>query len=71
MRWKTAGSFSTWPDFFSTKIASGTPQARWRDNTQSGRPSTIAPMRFWPRGGYHLVSAIAVHRQFAQRLAVA
>ena len=64
-----AGSFSTSPVFLSTKIASGTPQARWRDSTQSGRPSTIAPMRFCPRGGYHLVSRDRLHRQLAQRLA--
>ena len=59
MRLKTAVSFSAWPVFFSTKIARGTPQARWRDSTQSGRPSTIEPMRLAPRGGYHLVSPMA------------
>lgn len=27
--------------------------------TQSGLPSTIEPMRFWPVFGYHFVSEIA------------
>ena len=31
-----------------TKTGIGTPQARWRETHQSGRPSIIAPMRFLP-----------------------
>ncbi len=46
--------------FLSTKIASGTPQARWRDSTQSGRASTIDADAVLGRCcGYHFVSAIA------------
>ena len=52
MRALTAGIVRISPVFFLTKIASGTPQARWRDSTQSGRVSTMAPMRLRPRGGY-------------------
>ena len=37
----------------------GTPQARWRDTTQSGRPSTMPRMRFSPDCGTHSVSSIA------------
>ncbi len=58
MRALTSASFRTVPVFLSTKIASGTPQARWRDSTQSGRVSTMAPMRLRPRGGYHVVSSM-------------
>ena len=71
MRLKTAGSFSTSPVFLSTKIASGTPQARWRDSTQSGRPSTIAPMRFCAARRIPFGLADRRQRQFAQRLAAA
>ncbi len=60
MRASTSASFSTSPVFFSTKMASGTPQARWRDSTQSGRDSTIAPMRLAPCGGYQSVWAMAL-----------
>ena len=55
--------------FLSTKIASGTPQARWRDSTQSGRPSTIAPMRFCAARRIPFGLADRLQRQFAQRLA--
>ena len=37
----------------------GTPQARWRETTQSGRVSIIPVMRFSPCGGTHRVSPIA------------
>ena len=37
----------------------GTPQARWRDTTQSGRVSTMPVMRFSPCGGTQRVSPIA------------
>ncbi len=47
------------PDCLCTKMASGTPQARWRESTQSGRVSTIERMRFSPACGTHLVSRIA------------
>ncbi len=36
----------------------GTPQARWRDTTQSGRPSTMPRMRFSPDCGTHSVSSM-------------
>ena len=37
----------------------GTPQARWREITQSGRLSIMPVMRFSPAGGTHRVAAIA------------
>ena len=37
----------------------GTPQARWRDTTQSGRVSTMPLMRLAPCGGTNRVSPIA------------
>src|SRR5260370_38864010 len=39
--------------------ATGTPQARWREITQSGRLSIMPVMRFWPEGGTHRVTVIA------------
>ena len=42
-----------------TKIGIGTPQARWRDITQSGLASIMPVMRFWPEGGTHWVSRMA------------
>ena len=53
MRAFTSASSRISPLALLTKIAIGTPQARWRDSTQSGRPSTMPPMRFLPDGGYH------------------
>jgi hypothetical protein len=40
--------------------AIGTPQARWREITQSGRLSIMPVMRFSPAGGIHCVTEIAV-----------
>ena len=37
----------------------GTPQARWRETTQSGRFAIMPVMRFSPAGGYHFVTAIS------------
>ena len=37
----------------------GTPQARWRDTTQSGLVTIMPVMRFSPCGGTHAVSSIA------------
>ena len=39
------------------KQVSGTPQARCRDSTQSGRPSTMLWMRLRPEGGVHVTSS--------------
>ena len=39
--------------------AIGTPQARWREITQSGRPAIMPVMRFCPAGGTHCVTEIA------------
>ncbi|OIQ63089.1 hypothetical protein GALL_553730 [mine drainage metagenome] len=39
--------------------AIGTPQARWREITQSGLPAIMPLMRFWPAGGTHWVTEIA------------
>ena len=38
----------------------GTPQARWREITQSGRLSIMPVMRFSPAGGTQRVAAMAV-----------
>ncbi len=43
-----------------TKTAIGTPQARWREITQSGRLSIMPVMRFSPCGGTQRVSAMAL-----------
>ncbi len=37
----------------------GTPQARWREITQSGRASIMPRSRFWPEAGTNSVSAMA------------
>ena len=55
----TAWSRKTSPVVLSTKIAIGTPQARWREMHQSGRLSTIEPMRFLPCDGNQRVASIA------------
>ena len=71
MRSSTSGSCrtSTEPSGFSlTNTAIGTPQARWREITQSGRPSIMPLMRFWPAAGTHWVSLIACKRARAQRV---
>ena len=58
MRWLTASSFSTLPSA-SAKTAIGTPQARWRDSTQSGRSSIMARSRVCPAAGTKRVASIA------------
>ena len=45
--------------FSRTNTAIGTPQARWREITQSGRPAIMPLMRFWPAGGTQCVTSIA------------
>ena len=62
MRSSTSGScrISTEPSGFSfTNTAIGTPQARWREITQSGRLSIMPVMRFSPCGGTQRVTLIA------------
>jgi hypothetical protein len=62
MRWLTISScrISAEPSPFSrTNTAIGTPQARWREITQSGRPAIMPLMRFCPAGGTHCVTEIA------------
>src|SRR6202048_199837 len=59
MRLLTASScrISAEPSPFSrTNTAIGTPQARWREITQSGLLSIMPVMRFWPDGGTHCVT---------------
>ena len=41
-----------------TNTVIGTPQARWREMTQSGLASIMPVMRFSPDGGTHSVSRI-------------
>ena len=41
-----------------TNTVIGTPQARWRETTQSGFASIMPVMRFWPEAGTHSVSRI-------------
>ncbi len=63
MRLFTAASCSTSTEpspVSRTNTAIGTPQARWREITQSGRLSIMPVMRFSPCGGTHAVSLIAV-----------
>ena len=51
---------STEPSPFSrTNTVIGTPQARWREITQSGRPSIMPVMRFCPCSGTQRVTLIA------------
>ena len=45
---------------FFVKQVSGTPQARWRDSTQSGRLSIIEWSRFRPERGVHFTLSISV-----------
>ena len=59
MRLLTVSSFSTSP-LSLTNTAMGTPQARWRDSTQSGRSSIMPRRRFWPAFGTKRVSSIAL-----------
>ena len=49
---------------FLTNSAIGTPQARWRDTTQSGRPAIMPVMRFWPAAGVHCVRAISARARW-------
>ena len=63
MRLFTAASCSTSTEpspTSRTNTAIGTPQARWREITQSGRLSIMPVMRFSPCGGTHAVCSIAV-----------
>ena len=62
MRTLTAASRSRNPSSsgfapFLTKQVSGTPQARCRDSTQSGRFSTIECSRLRPEGGVQVTSS--------------
>ena len=41
------------------KTAMGTPQVRWREMHQSGRPSTIERIRLSPQAGIHWVASMA------------
>jgi hypothetical protein len=36
----------------------GTPQVRWREMHQSGRPATMPSMRAWPQSGTHCTSGM-------------
>ncbi len=49
----------TSPVSLLTNTVIGTPQARWREMTQSGRPSIMPRMRFSPEAGTHSVSPMA------------
>src|SRR5947209_18699541 len=55
----SAGSFSTFLHSEHTKTAIGTPQTRWREMHQSGRPFTILAMRSSPHSGSHLTFLIS------------
>ena len=72
MRWLTISScrISAEPSPFSrTNTAIGTPQARWREITQSGLLSIMPLMRFWPDGGTHCVTEIACSARARKRVA--
>ena len=47
------------PVALCTNSGIGTPQARWRDTHQSGRPATMPSMRCWPQSGTHCTSPMA------------
>ena len=69
MRLFTASScrISAEPSAFSrTNTAIGTPQARWREITQSGRLSIMPVMRFSPAAGTQRVVLISLQRDAAQ-----
>ena len=74
MRTSTSGSckISTEPSGFSLmNTAIGTPQARWREITQSGRCSIMPVMRFSPCGGHPAGDGDRVQRAGAQCIAAA
>jgi hypothetical protein len=52
-----------------TNTAIGTPQARWRETHQSGRPSTMPRMRLRPEAGTQRVASIAASDLARSRLA--
>ena len=57
---RASSRMSTEPSPFSrTKTVIGTPQARWREITQSGRLSIMPVMRFSPCAGTQRVTAMA------------
>ena len=58
----------TSPVFSSTNTVIGTPQARWREITQSGRVSIMPRRRFWPAAGTKRVSLDGLQRQLAHGL---
>ena len=59
--------FRAEPSAFSrTNTAIGTPQARWREITQSGRLSIMPVMRFSPAAGTQRVVLISRERDVAQ-----
>ena len=73
MRTSTSGScrISTEPSACAlTNTAIGTPQARWREITQSGRVSIMPVMRFSPCGGTQRVCLMACKARVAQRVAL-
>ena len=59
MRWFTLESLRIFPVSLFTKTAIGTPQARWREITQSGLSAIMPRRRFCPAAGKNLVSSIA------------
>ena len=61
----------TSPVSLLTNTVIGTPQARWREMTQSGRPSIMPRMRFSPEAGTHSVSPIAFSASWRRRLVAA
>ncbi len=46
-----AGSSSASPQVLQKKAGRGTPQSRWREMHQSGRPAIMLAMRSWPQAG--------------------
>ena len=54
MRWFTLESLRIFPVSLFTNTAMGTPQARWREITQSGLSAIMPRRRFWPAGGKEL-----------------
>ena len=69
MRWLTISSTSVSPVSSLKNTAIGTPQARWRDSTQSGRSAIIERSRFWPGGRIERRRIDRGERAGAQRVA--
>src|SRR5512137_618926 len=63
---QTPASASGWPQDLHLKAGMGTPQERWREMHQSGRPATMPSIRSLPHSGIQQTRAMA-WRAFSRR----